>query len=72
MSDARIETDSMGKVEVPADKLWGCADAALARALQHRARPDAARDDHRLRDPEALRGGQRTTPAVAWTTRPTN
>jgi fumarate hydratase class II len=32
MSDAdiRVEKDSMGDVSVPADKLWGSADAALA------------------------------------------
>ena len=32
MSDFRIETDSMGEVRVPADKLWG---AQTQRALEH-------------------------------------
>ena len=32
MSESRIETDSLGKVEVPADKLWG---AQTQRSLEH-------------------------------------
>jgi fumarate hydratase class II len=32
MGDIRIETDSLGKVEVPADKLWG---AQTQRSLEH-------------------------------------
>ena len=32
MSDFRIETDSLGEVRVPADKLWG---AQTQRALEH-------------------------------------
>ena len=32
MSDIRIETDSLGVVEVPADKLWG---AQTQRSLEH-------------------------------------
>ena len=32
MSDVRIETDSLGKVRVPADKLWG---AQTQRSLEH-------------------------------------
>src|ERR1700760_3749763 len=32
MSDIRIETDSLGPVEVPADKLWG---AQTQRSLEH-------------------------------------
>jgi fumarate hydratase class II len=36
MTDMRKETDSLGVVEVPADKLWGRPDAALPRALQDR------------------------------------
>jgi len=32
MADTRIETDSLGKVEVPADKLWG---AQTQRSLEH-------------------------------------
>jgi fumarate hydratase class II len=32
MPDTRIETDSLGKVEVPADKLWG---AQTQRSLEH-------------------------------------
>ena len=34
MSEARKETDSMGVVEVPADKLWG---AQTQRSLEHSA-----------------------------------
>jgi hypothetical protein len=36
----RVESDSLGEVKVPADRLWGGANAALAGALQHRPRPD--------------------------------
>jgi fumarate hydratase class II len=32
MGDIRIETDSLGEVEVPADKLWG---AQTQRSLEH-------------------------------------
>jgi fumarate hydratase class II len=32
MVDVRIETDSLGKIEVPADKLWG---AQTQRSLEH-------------------------------------
>ena len=32
MTDTRIETDSLGTVEVPADKLWG---AQTQRSLEH-------------------------------------
>jgi fumarate hydratase, class II len=32
MSEFRIESDGLGKVEVPADKLWG---AQTQRSLQH-------------------------------------
>jgi fumarate hydratase, class II len=32
VSENRIETDSLGKVEVPADKLWG---AQTQRSLEH-------------------------------------
>ena len=32
MSDVRIESDSLGKVEVPADRLWG---AQTQRSLEH-------------------------------------
>ena len=32
MSDMRVETDSMGTVQVPADKLWG---AQTQRSLEH-------------------------------------
>jgi fumarate hydratase class II len=30
MTNIRKETDSLGVVEVPADKLWGCSDPAFA------------------------------------------
>src|SRR5271156_3278806 len=32
MTEMRVETDSMGRVEVPADKLWG---AQTQRSLEH-------------------------------------
>ena len=32
MSDFRVETDSLGEVKVPADKLWG---AQTQRSLEH-------------------------------------
>jgi fumarate hydratase class II len=32
MADVRMETDSLGTVEVPADKLWG---AQTQRSLEH-------------------------------------
>ncbi len=32
MADVRTETDSLGKVDVPADKLWG---AQTQRSLEH-------------------------------------
>jgi aspartate ammonia-lyase len=32
MANVRVETDSLGKVEVPSDKLWG---AQTQRSLQH-------------------------------------
>ena len=48
MTEVHRETDSLGVVEMPADKLWG-ADAALAGALQHWPGPDPAGDDHGLR-----------------------
>ena len=72
MGDARIETDSMGKVDGSRGQAMGCADATVARALQHRARPDAARDDHRVCNPEAVRGDRESKPAVVWTHRPTS
>ena len=54
MTEVRTEADSLGRVEVPADKLGG-ADPALIAALQHWPGSDPARDDHGLRDPEACR-----------------
>ena len=32
----RTETDSMGPIEVPADRYWGAQTAALAAPLRHR------------------------------------
>jgi len=32
MTDIRVESDSMGRIEVPADKLWG---AQTQRSLEH-------------------------------------
>ncbi len=57
MTNFRIETDGLGKVEVPADKLWG---AQTQRSLQHfsighdlipREMISAARLDDRQRHP---------------------
>ena len=42
----------------PCRQAVGCADPALDRLFQHRARPDAARDDRGVCDPQA-RGGPR-------------
>ena len=36
MNDFRSETDSLGKVDVPADKLWG---AQTQRSLEHLRAP---------------------------------
>ena len=63
----RKETDSLGVVEVPADKLWG---AQTQRSLEHfsiGAGLDAPRDDHRLRHPEESRRHSRTMPASGST-----
>jgi fumarate hydratase, class II len=51
MSDVRIETDSLGEVRVPADKLWG---AQTQRSLEHFSigKDLIPRDDHGLRDSE--------------------
>ena len=38
MSQMRKERDSLGEIEVPADKLVGRTDAALDPILQHRQR----------------------------------
>jgi len=46
----RKETDSLGEVNVPADKLWGRSNTALARAFQHWQGFNPSRNDHRLRD----------------------
>ena len=58
MNANRVESDSLGPVEIPSDKLWGAQTAARDRAFQHRPRAHAARDDRRLRDPEEG-GGER-------------
>ena len=55
MAGMRKETDSLGVVEVPAEKLWG---AQTQRSLEHFSIGkdlNPARDDHRLRDPEESR-----------------
>lgn len=58
MSENRIETDSLGKVDVPADKPWG---ARTQRSLEHFSMgQDAARDDQRVHDIETVRGGGET------------
>jgi fumarate hydratase class II len=58
MTEFQRETDSLGVVEVPADKLWG---AQTQRSLEHFSigqDPIQRRDDHGVRDPEEG-GGQR-------------
>ena len=59
MRPTRIETDSLGKIEVPADKLWG---AQTQRSLEHFSIGQDLMprgDDPRLRDPqEGGRGGE--------------
>ena len=45
----RKETDSLGVVEVPVDKLWG-AQTPLTRALQHWPCSHSKGDDYGLRD----------------------
>ena len=52
----RIESDSMGKIEVPERPLLRRADRALADSFRHRPRHHAARADSRLRHPEKSRG----------------
>ena len=72
MKGFRKETDSLGKVEVPADKLWG---AQTQRSLEHFSIGKdliPARDDHRLCDPEEGRGRSRTTTASGSTTSATS
>jgi len=49
MTEVRRETDSLGVVEVPADKLWGAQTQRSLGAFQYRQGPDPAGDDHRLR-----------------------
>jgi fumarate hydratase class II len=49
MTSTRQETDSLGEVDVPADKLWGRANSAFARAFQYWIRSHAPRNDQRLR-----------------------
>jgi fumarate hydratase class II len=43
MTEFCKEYDSLGEVDVPADKLWG-AHPALARTFQHQQGSDPARD----------------------------
>ena len=45
----RTESDSMGKIEVPADRYWGAQTERSLDPLQHRPRHHAARIDPRLR-----------------------
>ena len=37
----RTETDSLGEVKVPADKLWGGANPTVTGSLQHWQGPDS-------------------------------
>lgn len=54
MASMRTETDSLGVVEVPADKLWG---AQTQRSLEHFSiGKDLIPRDHRLRHLEESRG----------------
>ena len=64
MREVRTEADSLGGIEVPADKLWG---AQTQRSLQHFSigrGPDPARDDRGLRDPQEAPRPLPTTPAA--------
>ena len=66
MSDFRTEADSLGRVEVPAEKLWG---AQTQRSLQHFSigqGPDPSRDDHRLRDHKAAQLPRPTMRAAGY------
>ena len=38
MAATRIEKDSMGQIEVPADQLWGSSNAAFSRTLPYFSR----------------------------------
>jgi hypothetical protein len=55
MVEMRTETDSLGVVEVPADKLWG-AQTQRSRALQYRQGSDPPRNDHILCYPQEGEG----------------
>ena len=72
MADVRTETDSLGEVHVPADKLWG---AQTQRSLEHFS------IGHDLMPREMItayailkkaRGRSPTTPAAGSTTRRTS
>ena len=68
MADMRQESDSLGVVEVPADRLWG---AQTQRSLEHFSigtGSDPARDDHRLCHLEEGRRRMPTMPASGSTT----
>ena len=55
----RVESDSMGKIEVPGECLLGGADAAFAAAFQHWARHHASGADSRpWHAQEGLRAGK--------------
>ena len=45
MTDIRKETDSLGEVDVPADKLWGAQTQRSLEHFQYRQGPYPARDD---------------------------
>ena len=64
-TETRIETDSMGEIEVAVERLLGRADAALAEAFQHRVRCNAARDDTRARDTQKGGGDRQRRPRQA-------
>ena len=56
----------MGAIDVPADRYWGCQDAAFADSFLHRRRSDAEAGVSRLRLREEGRGaGERGGGAVA-------
>ncbi len=40
--ETRVETDSMGEIEVPTTAYWGAADAAVVEAFQYWIRYHAA------------------------------
>ena len=58
----RTESDSMGTIEVPTDKLLRCADGSFADPFRHWPGHDAARIDPSSRHPQKSRGARKPGP----------